>query len=130
MVGENGTLFDMEEFEAEGKERKQPQTEAEKRLERIKQMEDRDFRNFENKLNSGKSLTASEAKRLEEYRRKYEQEAGADLPEHFVTSKVAVAAHFGVTKKTVINWAHRDKPMPQLPNGSIISVIVISWKKF
>ncbi|MBW2609934.1 MAG: hypothetical protein JRC68_06290 [Deltaproteobacteria bacterium] len=117
MKGENDTLFDMTEYQADEKGRKKPETEAEKRLKEIRDMQERDFKNLQNKLNRGKPLTAAEAKRLEDYRKEYQARTTEGLPEYVVTSKEAVARHYGVTKRTIINWSHRDTPMPQLPNG-------------
>jgi hypothetical protein len=105
----------MADYETGEKERKKPESEAEKRLKEIREMEERDFRNLRNKLNRGRSLTASEAKKLEDYRKKFEMMSRDGLPDHVVTSKEAVARHFGKTKRTIINWGHRG--MPQLPNG-------------
>lgn len=113
--GKTETLFDMSEYQNEAQVRKLRESDADKRLKQIEEMEEREFRNLKNKLNSGQTLTAAESKRLEGYRKKFMALSRKGLPDHVVTSKVKVAEHFGKTKQTIINWAHRG--MPQLPNG-------------
>ena len=84
----SGLLFDektFSEFRGDGETRKPPETEAQRRLCEIQGMEERDFKNLRLKLNGGKTLTASEAKRLERSRKKFEQISGLDLPEHVDT---------------------------------------------
>jgi hypothetical protein len=117
MVGENNTLFDISGFQNDSKSRKKPQSEAEKRLNEIREMQNRDFKNLQNKLFRGNPLTAAEAKRLEGYEKELRALTDEDLPEHVVTSKEVVAKYYGVTKRTIVNWSHREKPMPQMVNG-------------
>jgi len=115
------TLFDMSEFEGPGKSRKAPESPAQKRLCEIRDMKDRDFRNLQNKLNSGKPLTTAEAKRLEEYQYGYETEAGTNLPDNMVRTGKEVAAYFGKHIRTIRNWTGRG--MPQMPDGYDIKKI-------
>jgi hypothetical protein len=110
-----GMLFDPDEVGRGETQRKRPQSGAEKKLDQVRYVQERDFKNLLNKVNSGKPLTAPEAERLEKYRRDLETEAGIDLPDNIVRSKKAVGEHFGKTKRTIINWAKRG--MPESPEG-------------
>jgi len=108
-------LFDLSEYKIEKNDRKKPQSKAEKRLEDIKIMEDSDFKNLQRKLNRSQILTAAEAKRLDEYRIKFEIESGVHLPPGIVRTQREVAEHFGCHIQTVKNWCSRG--MPRLPDS-------------
>jgi len=116
-----GRLFDLSEYKTEEKERKKPQTEAQKRLEEIKQMEDRDRLNLQNKLNRGEILAATEAKRLQEYRKRFESQTGVDLPPGFVRTQREVANFFHCHIQTVKNWCSRG--MPRHPDSYELAAI-------
>jgi len=109
-MNENGTLFDLDEY-TEPKERKAPQSHEEKRLREIQAMEDREFRNLQIKLNCGKTLTAVEAKRLDEYKARLEERAGTDLPEGVVRTAKEVAEHFGKSIRTIRYWTGKGMPV-------------------
>jgi len=114
MVDGDLTLFDMGEYQEPGKVRKQPETEAEKRLRELDELEQLDYENMKRQITKErKPLTAAQEKRLKRYRRQYE--AMTTLPEHFVTSKEAVGKHFGKTRRSIQNWAKRG--MPEDPRG-------------
>lgn len=115
------------------KARKVPESKAQKKLREIQEMEERNFKNLQLKLNSRKSLTASETKRLENYREQYEALSGVNLPDHIVTSKRAVGEFFGKTRRTIINWSKRWGPkcknqdgysLPEIENFAIENALI------
>jgi len=110
MANESDTLFDMSEYVGGEKVRKAPENEAEKRLRDIREMEDRDFRNLQRKLNGGKTLTDAEAKRLEGYKYGYEAEAGNNLPDNMVRTAKDVGKYVGKSLRTIRNWIKRGMP--------------------
>lgn len=123
MDGEEA-LFDLRELR-EDKIRKKPETAAAKRLGEIRSMEEADFTNLRRKLERGKPLTGAEARRLEDYRRRYEGLAGENLPEHIARNYEEVAAHFGRTKRSIVNWG--KKGMPALPSGYYDLEAIAQW---
>ncbi len=120
-MGANGTLFDLGEYQEPGKERKAPESQAEKELKRIRDMEERELRNLERKLERGKTLTAAQAQRLKEYRERLGALSGGDLPEGCVKIAKEVAEHFGKSIRTIRNWAGRG--MPQNPDNYDLNAI-------
>lgn len=121
MADTDGILFNLDEYKLEGKPRKKPQTEAEKRLEEIQEMQDRDFWNLRNKLNRGEVLTAAEGKRLDEYRKRYQEQSGAALPPGTVATQKEVAQYFGVHIQTIKNWCAAG--CPRNPDSYTLSEI-------
>jgi phage terminase Nu1 subunit (DNA packaging protein) len=113
----DGLLFDPEEFQSDPKRRKTYQTETEKTLLRLNNLEDRTLRNFETKANRGEILTVAEYRLLEQLRKKIteRQACGLQDGDNIVRTGLEVARHFKRTERTIRNWAGRG--MPQLPNG-------------
>ena len=113
--GKTGELFDRTPYmNTEVGARKAPVSEAEKRLQQVRDMEDRDFKNLRNKLNSGRPLTKGEAERLDGYKRALETAAGKNLPANMVRTAKEVAEFFGRHIRTIRNWTGRG--MPQQPD--------------
>lgn len=101
--------------------RKAPESAAEKGLAEVRRLQNRDFQNIRNKLDRGKALTAAEAKRLEDYEKKFAGAAGEDLPEHIVRTQQEVAEYFKKNVRTVKRWVKRG--MPELPDGYDLQAI-------
>lgn len=106
------TLFDLSAYSIEGKVRKRPQTKAEKILNEIKAMRERDFLNLKNKLNRGRALTSAERKVLDQYYQTAKE--SFSLPDGFVRTVGEVAIHFKRTDRTIWNWKTRGMPQSQI----------------
>jgi len=115
MKGETQELFDMNPWKAQGKKRKKSQTETEKALVRLQEVEERLLKNLENRAHRGEKLTAADYQILQDLRQRLETRERANLGDHTVKTAEAVAEHFGRTIRTIRNWAGRG--MPQLPHG-------------
>lgn len=110
MANESDTLFDMSEYAGDEKVRKAPESEAEKRLRKGREVEDRGILNLHNAVNRGEKLTDAQWKTLRKYNDKNEFEAGNNLPDNMVRTKKEVGLHFNRCIRTIKNWGSRGMP--------------------
>jgi len=115
------TLFDLGEYVEPGKERKKPESQAEKEQRRLDDIDRREMKNLENRVNRGLSLTADQRQALKGYRERFGFVEGASLPEGVVRTMKEVAAHFGKHLQSIKNWA--KKGMPRNPDSYDLKAI-------
>lgn len=120
-TGTTDTLFDMNEYAAPDNGRAPRMSQEEKERRRLEEIDKRELRNLENRINRGLPLTADQRQALKELREQYGLVSEASLPEGVVRTMNEVAAHFGKHVQTIKNWA--SKGMPRNPDTYNLSDI-------
>lgn len=114
------TLFDMTEF-LDPKTRKPPETEAEKERKRRVEVQRRELRNLERKIERGLTLTGPEQRRRQELEAALSIDGDPPMPDGVVKSAKEVGEFFGRTLRTVRYWV--VKGMPRRSDGYDLAAI-------
>jgi hypothetical protein len=103
------TLFDMAEY-TDPKARKAPETEAEKEGKRRMEVQRRELKNLENKIQRGLTLSGPEQRRRQELEAALSLEQDPPLPDGVVRTAKEVGDIFGRTLRTIRYWSSQGMP--------------------
>lgn len=113
-------MFDMSEF-TDPKTRKPPETDAEKERKRRMEVQRRELKNLENKIERGLTLSGPELRRRKELEEALVIDEDPQLPDGVVRSAREVGEFFGRSLRTVRYWA--SKGMPRRADGYDLAAI-------
>jgi len=114
------TLFDMAEY-TDPKVRKPPETEAEKERKRRIEVQHRELKNLENKINRGLSLSGPEQRRRKELEEALSLREDPPPPDGVVRTAKEVGQVFGRTLRTIRYWL--GDGMPRTAEGYDLAAV-------